>query len=232
MHTHTHILPVHVPGDGANQPPPQQQPQQHMAGPTHQPGPPTIQHQVNGGYYHPGNVNGAPPPGPPMGGGGGIPPPGGHPGGGYGMPQYAPPSHRPGSVDTPSTQMTELLTSPAAAGNHAPQLNYTGMVSPAAVNSHNTGYIADAVGAMNIGRPHDLPIQGYQGYHHGNPTGEVSHMYNNSDAPVGEQVDIRQPPFPTVGGEDLICGQGELWDTLCSGSDQWITIGQYDRTEN
>ena len=191
-----------------------------MPGPAHQQGPPTIQHhqqQVNGGYYHHGNVNSAPPPGPPMGGGGGIPPPGGHPGagGGYGMPQYAPPPpHRPGSMDTPSTQMTELLTSPAGAGNHAPQLNYTGMMSPATVNGHNTGYMGDAVGAVNLGRPHDLPIHGYQGYHHGNPTGEVSHMYNNSDAPVGEQVDTRQPPFTTVGGEDLICGQGGLRDTL------------------
>ena len=164
------------------------------------------QQQVSGNYYHHGNVNGAP-----MGGGGGIPPHGGHPGGGY-MPQYAP-HPGPGSVDTPSTQMTELITSPAA-GNHAPQLNinYTGMISPAAANGHNTGYMGDAVGAMNMGRPHDLPIHGYPAYHHGNPTGEVSQMYLNSDAPVGEQVDTRQPPFTTVGGEDLMCGQGRPRD--------------------
>ena len=167
--------------------------------PSLQPMGPTVQHhtgmqqqQVNG-YYHHGNVNGAPPPGPPMG-----PAPGGHPGGAYNI-QYPPPP-APGSVDTPSTQITEIISSPGVG-------NYTGMVSP---NGHNTGYMSDApVGAVNMGRPHNLPIPNYHGYHHGNPTGVVSHMYDNSDPPVGEQVDIRQPPFTTVGGEDLMCGQGK-----------------------
>ena len=122
--------------------------------------------------------------------------------------QYPPPPG-PGGMDTPSTQMTELITSPVA-GNHAPQLNFTGVISPGTVNGHNAGYMGEAVGAMNMGRPHDLPIQGYHGYHHGNPSGDESHMYDNVDAPVGEQVDFRQPPIPTVGGEDLVCGQGTL----------------------
>jgi hypothetical protein len=93
------------------------------------------------------------------------------------------------------------------------------MLSPGAVNGH----MGDAVGGMNMGRPHNLPIPGYHGYHHGNPTGEISHMYANSDAPVGEQVDTRQPPFTTVGGEDLICGQGT---TDCIACTKYCIFGQ------
>ncbi len=208
--THT----VHVPGDGGGQQPVGMA--QHMPGPAHQPMGPTVQvgqhhtamqqQQVNGNYYHHGNINGAPPPSH-MGGGGGIPPPGGPPGpGGYGM-YPAPPG--PGSVDshTPSTHMTELITSPA--GSHSSQLNFTGMMSPAgAGNTHNTGFSGDGAGGMHMGRPHDLPIHNTHVYHGYPAAGEQSNMYCNSDAPVGEQIEYRQPPFATVGGEDLMCGQG------------------------
>ena len=130
-----------------------------------------------------------------MGGPGGIPPQGIP-----GMMYTHPPG--PGSVDTPSTHMTELITSPA--GSHASQ--FTGMMSPAG-NVH-TGFVGGD-GGVNMGRPHDLPIHthGYHNYHHGNIE-DTSNMYHNSDAPVGEQIEYRQPPFTVHGGEDLLGGQG------------------------
>ena len=189
-----------MPGEGGGQ-------QAHPApmGLQHNP-PMQQQQQVNGNYYHHGNVNGAPPPGHM----GGVPP--GQ--GGYGM-YPAPPG--PGSVGgthTPSTHMTDLVTSPA--GSQSSQMNFTGMMSPAGVgNAQNTGFVGDVGGGMhNMGRPHDLPIHNAQSYdnHLGYHGGDQSHMYDNTDVPVGEQIDYRQPPFNTVGGEDLVCGQGRPRD--------------------
>lgn len=97
-----------------------------------------------------------------------------------------------GSVDSLSTHTTELLTSPGS--QPSPYL-------PAPHPLAHEGI-----------RPHDLPIYSHGvggAYHHGNSTGITSHMYDNEDIPVGEQVDVRQPHFTHIaGGEDLMCGQG------------------------
>ena len=104
-----------------------------------------------------------------------------------------------GSVDSLSTHTTELLTSPGS--QHSPYLP----------GPHPLAHEAHGV------RPHDLPIypHGMGGaYHHGNNTGITSHMYDNEDVPVGEQVDVRQPHFTNItGAEDLICGQGTTSST-------------------
>lgn len=147
-----------------------------------------------------------------MGGAGGIPPqqhPGGMPPQAQGMMHVHVPPGAGGSVDSPSTHMTELITTPGGSQGSV----YSGVISPSANPFGHEGV-----------RPHDLPIYSHGGggggeYHHG----ATSKMYYNDDVPSGEQVDfrqppfvgdIRQPPFTTIGGDDLLGGQGMLVYTV------------------
>ena len=132
----------------------------------------------------------------------------GHPMGGV-MPHAGGMMYPPhGGMDTPSTQLTDLRSTPSG--------HYTEVISP---------QVGNHFGPPEGMRPHNLPIHPPQGgggdYHHGN-TGETSYMYYNQDARAGEQVDVRQPPFTGGGGEggqqdfintcgdDLMCGQGNV----------------------
>lgn len=155
------------------QPHPQQQMPQHTA---------MQQAPIN---YHPGHPMNV-----------GLPPSGGMPPH-AGAAMYGPPH---GGMDTPSTQITELQSTPVS--------QFTGMVSPQGANhfAHFEGM-----------RPKDLPIDpphsGGGEYHQGNP-GERSNMYYNDDAPAGEQVDFRgegaQPPFNNTCDDNFMCGQGKI----------------------
>lgn len=173
------VAPVGVPSVPQHIPPHAQLPPNTLQHP-----PISVQQQlpgVNGGYFH---LSGAPV------GAGMLPPqPGGIPATAGGM--YGPPG--PGSVESPSTHMTELMmTTPGSQASA-----FTGVVSPSA-NQHMF---------VVMDRPDNLQINP-GGTLQGMGVGDTSKMYYNEDPPSGEQVDFRQPPFTTVGGEDLVCGQG------------------------